>query len=1047
MSLARRAIRRPVAVSMLWLAVVLAGTLSAGRLPIDLLPDLAYPRLNVAVTYPSVAPVEVERLVTEPVERALSTVPGVEGVESVSRDGASLTTVRFAWGTDMDFAALNVRETLDQLRGALPQSATRPLVLRTDPTAEPIMTVTLAGRVASDADVWALTNFADAVVKRRLEQINGVAQAVVTGGVQREIHVDVDPERLESVGMTIPDVAEALDAANYSAPGGTVVRGRYRYPLRTLGELTTAAQIGDVVVRRRPRPVRGSGREGLARVAAFDRGVAVRDLATVEDGFREREAMARYNGRPAVGLLVYKESGANTVRVTRRVDAVLAELGRAHPEVSLDVAASQAGFVAGAIANVAQEVVVGGILAFLVLFLFLRDPRVPVAIAVAIPVSLVATLALLDAAGASLNVMSLGGLALGVGLLMDNSIVVVENIFRHRQRGLAPPDAAVRGTDEVQGPVVASTLTNVAVFGPIVYVTGVAGELFGALSLAVALALGVSVLVSLTLVPTMAARWTTRERGAGGVLATFDRAFARFADWYARLLARALDHRGRTIAMSGTLLVLAAAVGLALDRGLLPDVEQGGFTVRIELPRGTQLGPTADVAERWDSVLRADRDVAAVFAHVGRREAAAGLTDDGSGPNTAALTVRLHGGARTERVLQRTRRRVADPPGATVTFETGRATALGQLLGTADADVGVRIRGDDLDAAAAYARHVARELGELSVLTNVRVSTGEGQPEVRVEVDRDRAASYGVTARRAAQAVDAYVGGVTATELVAFDQRTPVIVRLPEASRRSLGVLAQLRVDGVPLRELVTVREAAGPGEVRRIAQARATVVYADVAGGGLQGAIEEVRRVTETLPPPPGLRAEVGGENEEMRRSFAALGLAFGIALLLMYMILAAEFESLLQPLIVLLTVPLALIGAVLALWVTGTGLNAVSLIGVIVLVGIVDNDAVMKIDFINRRRCDGLGVRAAIMEAGHARLRPIVINSVTALLGLLPMALGIGPGAALQAPLAIAVLGGLVTATALTLVVIPVAYSLAEDLGARFRGVTAAVRFGVSR
>ena len=1048
MSLPRIAIARPVAVAMFFLGVVFLGVLSFLRLPIDLLPDVAYPRLVIYTTEQSAAPAEVERFVTEPVEQAVSTVPGVQQVESVTREGYSLVTARFAWGTDMDFAALNTREKLDNIRDQLPELASRPVVLRTDPRSEPIMALSVSG----ERDLPQLKELAEAVFKRRLEQIDGVAQAGVTGGVEREIHVEVDPRLLESHGLTIDDIATALKSANASAPGGTIRRGRYRYSLRTLGEFQTVAEIGEVPIRK----AGGNGGNGNGNGQGdADQGdappvseILLRDVARIEDGFQERESIARYNGRESVGLLIFKNADANTVRVAEEVDRTIAVLRREYPDVTVQVATSQAGFISDALANVVQEVILGGIMAFLVLFLFLREVRYPVAIALAIPISLIATFAMLQATGVTLNIMSLGGLALGVGMLMDNSIVVLENIFRHREKGLRAAAAAALGAEEVQRAITASTLTTIAVFGPIVYVEGIAGELLGALALSVAFSLLASIMVAITLLPALAARWDDVRsleerrvpRGALGRLLArpldaFDRGFAAFTAWYERLLAAGMRHRGRVMAVAFGLLALGVAVGASLERGVLPEVDQGGFRARLELARGTPLERTADEAGRLEALLRADRSVEAVFSRIGRQAAVAGMDDQDSGVHTAVLDVRLKEGEATAPVLERLRPALgAFPPGA-VTIEQGQATALGKLLGGGESDLAVRVRGEDLDAALAYAATVERELAPVREVTNVGLGTEEGQPEIRVEIDRERAASYGIAPERVAATVEAYMKGTAATELVDFDRKVPIVVRLPEEARRSVQTLETLSVDGVPLRELVRVRTATGPSEIRRVDQSRVVTVQADVARGGVDDAVAAVRAALSDAPAPHGLRVEIGGENEEMRKGFQELALAFLLALLLVYMLLAAEFESLLHPFIILLAVPLAAVGATLALWVMGAGINTMSLIGMVILVGIVDNDAVVKVDFINQMRREGMSRREAIFAAGHARLRPIVMNTITAMLGLLPMALGVGPGAELQAPLAIAVFGGLLSATALTLVVIPVAYDLLEELGERIR------------
>jgi HAE1 family hydrophobic/amphiphilic exporter-1 len=939
------------------------------------------------------------------------------------------------------------------------------------------MAVSVSGR----DDLWALKDLAEQVFKRRLEQVDGVAQAAVAGGLEREIQVEVNPQLLDSYGVTIAQIIEALDAANMSAPGGTIRRGRYRYALRTLGEFQSIDQIART-------PLTGAGDSttisGIVRLG---------DVATVTDGFEERESIARYNGRDAVGLLVFKESGANTVRVAQEVDVILDQLRAEYPEIALDVPMSQAGFIRDAISSVVQALLFGGALAFLVLFLFLRDARYPVAIAVAIPISVIASFSLLDLAGVSLNIMSLGGLALGVGMLVDNSIVVLENVFRHRELGKSPIEAAAVGAEEVQGAIAASTLTTISVFGPIIYVEGVAGQLFGSLSFAVAFALIASLVVALTALPTLAARFGTarpdegrdriqlmRERiraessrvrrlrmriaatallGAHGVvngvrrvfrgvgrgtgrvtkpgLDAFDRWFERFAAWYHGLLERSLMHRGRVVMVAAATLAVGLLVGVTLNRDVLPDVDQGSFQARIELDRGAPIEETAEAAARVETAFLAHDGVDAVFTRIGRQEAIAGVEEEESGLNTATVDVRLHEGARTARTLEELQPVLRSFPAGALSVQTGQATALGRLLGGSDADLAVRVRGEELDAAFAFARATAAQLSNMESLTNVRLSTEEGQPEVLVEVDRERAAAFGIEPRAVAETVERFMRGEAATEFKDFDRNIPIVVRLPQEERRSIGTLNVLNVNGVPLRELVQTRETVGPAEIRRIEQSRTIAVYADVARGSLDNALSDVEGVLAANPAPRGLRVDVGGENEERARSFRDLAFAFGLALILVYMILAAQFESFVHPFTILLSVPLATVGAAITLWIFGAGLNTMSLIGMVILVGIVVNDAIVKVDFINQLRAQGRDVRDAILEAGKVRLRPILMTTITTVLGLAPMAAGLGRGSDLRAPLAIAVIGGLISATALTLIVVPVAYDLIEDLRSRVRSM----------
>ncbi|MCG6957024.1 MAG: efflux RND transporter permease subunit [Gemmatimonadetes bacterium] len=1090
MSIPGTSTRRPVAVWMLFLAVVLLGVIAYLRLPIDLLPDVSYPRLVIYTSYPNVAPAEVERLITTQIEAQAATVPGVERITSVSREGVSLVTVRFGWGTDMDFAMLNTREKMDNVRESLPQSATRPAILRVDPQSDPIMVLSVSG----GSDLWQTKELAETVFRRRLEQLDGIAEAQVTGGLDREIQVEVDPRLLDSYGVTIDQISQALGQANFSAPGGTILQGRYRYPLRTLGEFQSVEEMNDVVVARQ-QPGAGGGAGGAGTEGA--RIVRLRDVGRVVDGFAEREDIARYDGKEAVGLLVYKEAGANTVTVARTVNDVLKQLSNEYPAIGVDVAYSQAGFISDSISNVVQSLVLGGILAFLVLFLFLKDPRYPVAIALSIPISVLATFALMEAFHVSLNIMSLGGLALGVGMLVDNSIVVLENIFRHRdEEHAAPVDAAIRGAEEVQGAITASTLTTIAVFGPIIYVEGVAGELFKDLSLAVTFSLLASLVVALTLLPAIAARfgspeqeqptpirrpprvrrpgfwgrvawilflvvdfpgkaaaWTWRlakalvlfwtgglGRGLGRMarpgIAAFERRFEAFARRYHAALEWSLDHPVRIFGVAGAALAVSLAIATVLPRDLLPQVDQGAFQVRLELPEGTALQTTADAATTIEQALLADPGVETVFSNIGRDVQAYAEGEQATGLQTATFQVRVKSGVKTAPVAARARALASRFPAGALSVETGQATALGALLGGAEADVAVRVRGEDLDTTYATAEEVESRLEGLRMLGNVRIGTERGQPQVQIAIDRAACASYGIEAQTVAQTIDRAMRGDVATQYVDFDRKIDVVVRYPDDLRYSKATLDGIKVKGVPLRELVHISEALAPAEVHREEQGRVVPVYADVVQGGLDGAITAIRGSLTAIPPNPNVRMDVGGENEEMRRSFRDLAFAFGLALILVYMILAAQFESFIHPFTILTAVPLAVVGVVLALLVTREGVNTMSLIGLVILVGVVVNDAIVKVDFIAQAQQRGLPLREAILEAGRVRLRPIIMTTVTTVLGLLPMALGIGRGSDLRAPLAITVIGGISVATLLTLIIVPVVYQTAERMRIRLRG-----------
>lgn len=1035
-------VRRPVATAMLFLGIVFAGAISLTRLPVNLLPDVSFPTLVVSTDYPDAAPAEVERYVSVPIEERLAQVSGVREVISRSRQGHSLVRLTFAWGTDMQFAALDVRERLDGLRTSLPESSGRPAILRTDPSEDPVLTLALTGAAPSR-----LRDIAETVIKRRLEQLQGVSLAAVVGGPRPEIHVTVEPDRLAAHGLSIREVRRALDGANYSAPGGRIQRRRYHYTLRTLGEFRDVADIRRVTI----RP--GSGGDAGAAAddgqAASD-AVRVGDVATVESGSVERRALTRYDGHPAVGVEVFRASGANTIRVDERVAEVLAQLREEFPELDSRMAHSQAGFIRNAIRGVLQALAAGGLLAFGVLFLFLRDPRYPLAVGLAIPVSMLGALALFRLTGVSVNVMSLGGLALAVGMLVDNSIVVVENIFRLREEGRPADESSVEGTAEVGAAITASTLTTIAVFGPVLYVEGVAGTLFQELSLSVAFALLASLLAALVLLPGLTARvpgssaarahsetgpvGTGEEEvsgtggdGSRGSVEAHRRGFDRFAGGYERALLWSLDHRAVVIGGAALSLAAAAWVGASLPRSVMPDVDERALRVQVELPVGTPLGETAGAAARAEEAALGLPGGPMVFTRVGRPPAVRGAPDELAGEHVALLRVDLPleapASGRAARMVRRRAEAAGLSPSA-LTVLPARTTSLGQALSRTDGDLVVEARGGDVDSLHAAAAEVRDRLRDTDGLSDVRVEGTADQPTVRIEVDRAAATRHGVAVERVASALRNFAAGArTERAFTRFADRVPIRVQLPPDRRRSLEALRELRIRDVPLRRLVRVESGRGPVEIRREGQTRLVRVLAGVEGG-LASAVERVREATAGLDLPGETRLRVGGANERMRESFGSLLQAFGLALVLVYLVLAAQFESLRHPFVILGAVPLAAVGALAALWVAGAGLNVISGIGIVVLVGIVVNDAILKVDFINQRRRQGLPLREAIVEAGRLRLRPIVMTTVTTVFGLLPLALGWGAGADLRAPLAVAVVGGLLSATVLTLLVVPVLY-----------------------
>ncbi len=1064
MHVAEAAVRRPVATAMFFVAVALLGVVSLGKLSVDLLPDLAYPKITVWTTYVDAGPLEIEEFVTRPIEEAASTVAGLRRVRSVSREGLSLVTLEFHWGVDMEFASLAVREKLDQLRWILPREAGRPSIVRLDPRSQPIMALSLAG-----ADLMRLRDLARDVYKRRLEQLKGVAMAVVTGGLEREIHVDVDTRRLATFGLSLDQLSAALAAANYSLPGGTIKRGLYRYSLRALGEFQSPEEIATVVIGRSPDGA-------LIRVA---------DVAHVEDGFRERESITRFNGSESVGLLLKKEAGANTIEVSRRVHAVLEQLRAEYPSVQVAVAYDQAEFIANALANVKQALLVGGMLAFLVLFFFLDDVRQPVSIGLSMPLSVLAALILFFFSGVNLNLMSLGGLALGIGMLVDNSIIVLENIFRHRQAGRTAESAAVVGAKEVAMPVLASTLTTVAVFLPVVYVRGVAGQLFRDQALAVTFSLLASLVVSLSLLPVLLsrARGPGRRRGStpvpagtgspsalrslvGTVLAPIrrlvhrcgkklsraslllwgpiarffhkgfalsDRMMARLTAAYEQAEEWVLDHRTWILAGLVLILVSGTFLGARLAREFMPRVDQGEFVVEVEAPVGATVEATSERVAHLEQWLLRQPEVEAVFSTVGLIEDPLALFTEEAALHRGKLHVRLRRSPtrNTWELMAALRERAPHLIDARVQVREA-ANVLQQLLGTSEPPVVIKVLGEDFHLAAQIARQVEALVRDVPGLKAVQEQWEEGRPEVLIQIDRERAAMHGLSPRQVASFIQHSVKGRVATQFKDFDQKVNVLVRPRVEERVDMEQLRAARLRAslaeVPLGELIRYQYRQGPTEIRREDQVRELLLVGSVEGRAAGEVLQDIARRLEHFAPPPDYRVVVAGEREELNRSFRSLAYALLLSVVLIYMILAAQFESLRHPFIIMLDVPLTVAALGLLFALLGLTLNAITLIGLIVMAGIAVNDSIVKVEFINQLRRQGIQLRAAILEAGRIRLRPILMTSVTTVLGLVPLAIGWGQGAELQRPLALALIGGLCISTAVSLLVVPLLYSLVE-------------------
>ena len=1052
MKLVDVATKRRVTIVMFTIAIVLFGFVSLSRLKVNLLPELSYPTITVRTELSGAAPVEIENLLTKPIEETVGVIKNVRQVRSVSRSGQSDVILEFVWGTDMDISGIDVREKIDILE--LPLEADRPLLLRFDPSSEPIQRIalTFTTEAANDQEdqqrLRALRRYAEDQLKNDLEAVEGTAAVKVSGGLEDEIEILADQEKLAQLGISISTVASRIRAENVNLSGGRLEEGSQRYLVRTINEFQTVEEIAEAII-----------------ATPDGRPVYLKDIASVKRGFKEREAITRIGKRESVELAIYKEGDANTVQVARRVSAKLESMkDQLLPGTELTLVSDQSVFISQAIGQVRSAALLGGLLAVLVLYAFLRDARATFIIGLAIPISIIGTFVAMYASNISLNIMSLGGIALAVGLLVDNSIVVLENIVRKKEQGKDVLTAAREGTSEVATAVSAATLTTVAVFFPMVFISGIAGQLFRDQALTVTFALLFSLLVALTLIPMLAAlgaeprfsdmkdereasrftravAWIVRGfaivfgligKLTGLIVRPLVWVFQGFYELLARIypavLAWTLRHRFVVVLLSVVVFAVTMLLVPRLGSELIPQLSQGEFSVRIRLPAGTPLSET-------DRMLRAVQDSTQGVEGLDLTFSVAGTGNrlDASpvdaGENTGELSIRLASGATRQdedRAMATMRANLQQIPG--VEYEFARPA-----LFSFRTPLEIEISGYDLADLATVGENVKQQLAESPRFADIKSNIEEGNPEIQIVFDHEKAARLGLVVRDVADKVVSKVRGEVATRYTWRDKKIDVLVRSVDTRKASLADIEQLIINPesdrpIPLKAIADINTAMGPAEIRRRDQERVAVISANLNYGDLATAVAEVEGILQSMVMPVGTSAIVTGQSEEMRDSFRSMLFTLAMAIFLVYLVMASQFESLLHPLVIMFTIPLALVGAVLALFLTGTTVNIVVFIGLIMLAGIVVNNAIVLVDLINQLREEGMERTAAIIEAGRSRLRPILMTTLTTALGLLPMALGFGEGSEVRAPMAVTVIGGLIVSTFLTLLVIPVVYSLID-------------------
>jgi len=1005
---------------MVVLIAVILGVISLIRLPVDLMPDISYPTLSISCNYENASPEEIEELITRPIEEAMSAVPGAEEVSSISMEGRGTVRVTFSWGTDLDAAANDIRDRLDRVIPRLPDDADRPRLRKFDLANFPILIL----GVSSKLDPVQLRLIIEDQVKYRLERVPGVAAVDIWGGLEREIHINIEADKVKALGVPLNQIIRRIREGNINIPAGTIDHGNLEVTVRTSGEYSSLDQIRDTVV---------AIRENVP--------IQIGEIAEVEDSWRKVTRIVRVNGVPGLRLSVNKQSGKNTVEVARGVHKELELIARDIPHIEIISIIDTSDYIQRSIANVGSSAVYGGILAVLVLLLFLRNLNSTFIIATAVPVSIIATFALMYFSGFTLNLMTLGGLALGIGMLVDNAIVVLENIYRMRESGESPEQAAILGTEEVSSAIVASTLTTMVVFLPLIFVRGMSGVMFKQLSIVVSFSLLCSLAVALTVVPMLSARIlrvpdkgdTLKKTLGQKIFRASSRIFTLLETKYKHILHVALSHRALVVVIA--LMVLGGSLALIPLIGveLMPSADESEVRVTGEMQIGSRLDVLDGKFEQIEAIVRKSvPEIKNVVTRIG------GSSWRGTGSHTGRVRIALKPQSQrsrsSEQIADHLRDKLSNIPGVLVRTRAGQGLFL-LRMGSSDADkVEVEVRGHDLEIADVLAQQVKKIVENVEGITDAKVSRESGRPEEVVIIDRQKAADMKLTVSDIANALQTIISGTQAGNFRELGDEYVIRVKIKEAERMNLKDILDLTLtntDGqaVVLRNVVEIKPRSGPVLVQRKDQERVVIISANISGRDMGSVLSDIREQVRSVPAPQGFSILLGGDYEEQQEAFKELLLSCVLALVLVYMVMACQYESLRDPFVVMFSVPLAAIGVTIMLFLTGTTFNIQSFIGCIMLGGIVVNNAILLVDHTNLlRRSAGMPLRDAIAEAGRRRLRPILMTAMTTVTGLIPLALGLREGGEAQAPMARAVIGGLLSSTLITLVFVPVIYSIFE-------------------
>jgi len=1032
MILPRLAVSRPIATLMFFLGVCLLGCISWFKLPQDLFPSVSYPQITIVTSYSNAAPEEIENLITKPIEESISTLSGLKGIKSISKEGLSIVTIEFGWDLSMDSAAMGVRQKIDLIKERLPRECNEPIVKKINPFELPVLILSVAG----GDDENQLLSYCKKILKEGLSKASGVASVAIQGGREKEIFVDIDASMLRSRNIDITKIGRILKDSNLNYPAGTTKENYYEYLIRTQGEFKSIEEIGNTILSvDMNRGISSSSVNKDKLIGAL----RLKDIAEITTGFSERTNISRFNGKDNILISVYKQSDANTIKTVNALKEQMKILKMERTtNIDVDIVYEKSAFIKNAIKGVTSAGLQGALLAFLVLLVILQSVSTALIVAVSIPVSILAAFVLMYFNGITVNIMSLGGLALGIGMLVDSSIVVVENIFRKKTEGLSLKKASIEGTSQVGSAIFASTLTTIAVFLPMIFLTGIEGQFFKELALTVTFALLASLLVSLTLIPRLI--FTLR---IDIPVFSFIKKCSGFITWledsYILVLEKFLKNRYKNLVIVFIIFIISAAMMLFLPREMMPVVDEGQFGIMLKMPAGTRLDVTDLEVKKVESILLQNKNVKNVSINVGSRKENALDGAEIIGAHQARITVVLHAGRAltTMQVISLVREKLEKDISDIVNLEFITSSSGIAGFNSEQAPVVIKIVSKDNNRLNQMATEVFSFVKGVKGIINLKTTLSDPSPETRIIIDKDRASFMGVSAQDVSIAAGTAIKGVVSTEFKdnkGFE--TPVRVRLAKEFREDLSQIENIPLwtsssSTIFLGDVVKIKSGVGPSEILRFDQQKVVLITADIADNVSRKKV--LRKIDELLDSISGKDENVEiflvEESVEQKDSFKELIFSLFLSVLLVYMIMAAQFESFIHPLLIMLTVPLGLIGVNLGLWGTGTSLNVISVLGIILLGGIVVNNGIVLIEYINQTRENHKNIFKAVLISCKLRFRPIIMTTMTTVLGLVPLAFGLGDGSELRSPMAISVMSGLLVSTCLTLLVLPAMYLLSEE------------------